>query len=150
MNKIIIAREVYENYASNYYDDHNVESYNLEFTFFSNSSLVNYNILSSSLSGQAIWMKMHIRKRQKKNKTVKKKSIVTLAGTTGQRVLNKSFCSYYFWVFWVLRPRICHNIMIIRYFNQWSRSFISSKLNFALLKMRWQKFQFSAIVATKQ
>ena len=34
MRKIIIEIYVYANYVSNYYDDRNVESYNLEFIFF--------------------------------------------------------------------------------------------------------------------
>ena len=34
LNKTIIARDVYEKYVSNYYDDHHVESYNLEFKYF--------------------------------------------------------------------------------------------------------------------
>ena len=79
-----------------------------------------------------------------------RKSIITLAVTTGKRLLNKSFCGSYFGMFWFLQPIICQNVLIIRYFNKFSRYFLSSKFNFNLLNMRWQKFQFSAIVAKKQ
>ena len=34
LNKIIIARDVYENYASKFYDDRHVEFYNPDFNFF--------------------------------------------------------------------------------------------------------------------
>ena len=94
---------------------------------------------------------MLIRNRQKEYSNHHfKKSIFTLAGTTGQRVLNKSFCGSYFRMFWVLLPRIFRISLIICYWNQWLGSFISSKFNSNFLKMRWQNFVLSAIIATKQ
>ena len=57
----------------------------------SNSILMNWNILPSSLSGQVIWTGKIIRNRQDKKQTVRKNnSIITLAGTTDQRVLKNS------------------------------------------------------------
>ena len=110
--------------------------------FLSYSVLMNLIVLPSPLSVKGIRTKMLIRNRQKKKPF--KKLIVTLSGNTDQRVSNKCFCGSYF------NPKICQNILIISYFNQCSRCFITSKLNFHLLKMRRQKIQFNAIVATKQ
>ena len=77
-------------------------------------------------------------------------SIVTLTGTTGQRVLKNIFCGSYFRMFLVLHPRIFQISLIIRYCNQLSGYFISSKFNFNFIKMMWHTFVFSAIVSTKQ
>ena len=99
--KIIIARDLYENYVSNFYDDRRVEFYNLEFENISNNFLVNLNILVLYPSGQVIWTNMLIKNRQKEKTSAKNKSIVTLTETTGQRVLNNIFWCSYFMMFLV-------------------------------------------------
>ena len=78
-----------EKYVYNYYDYRYVESYNPEFVFLSNIFLMDWEILTSSLSGQVILTKMLISISKKKKTSEIKKSIITLAGTTGQRELNK-------------------------------------------------------------
>ena len=60
LNKITIARYVYKNYASNFYDDLHVGFYNPEFFLYSNSVLMNCEILRSSVSRQVIWAMMSI------------------------------------------------------------------------------------------
>ena len=54
---------------------------------------MNWKILPSSLSGELICINMVISNSKKiQNKTIRKNiSIITLTGTTGRRVLNKSF-----------------------------------------------------------
>ena len=123
LDKIFIARSVYENYVSNFYDDCHVEFYNLYFKNLSNSALMNWDILPSSLSGELLWTNLLIKKSQKKINH-QKKSIIILTYITSQRVLNHSFCGSCFWVFLVLRPKIFHKSKVIHYCNQCNKTVI--------------------------
>ena len=51
----------------------------------------------------------------------KKKSIVTLTGANGERVLKNNSCGSYFKIFLVLWPIIFQKSLIFRYCNQYSR-----------------------------
>ena len=78
---------MYKNHLSNFYDDLHVESYNPKQSIdeLEHTSLITY--WTSNMYEDA-----YIKKSENK-------LIVTLTGTTGRRVLNKSFCGSYFRMF---------------------------------------------------
>ena len=68
---------MYDTYVSNFYDGRHVKSDNQEFIFLSNSVLMNYNILTSYLSGHVIWKDLLKSNSQRKytHKPLKNKQI---------------------------------------------------------------------------
>ena len=86
---------MYKKYVSSYYDNCHVESYNLGFKIIVKQLLdeLEHNALITE------WKSIVEKYSRKKQAKEKNKSIVTLSGTTGHTVLNKSFCGYYFNIF---------------------------------------------------
>ena len=91
--------------------------------YMSISIFMNCNILSSSLSGQVIWTKMLIRNWQK---NIRKKSSRYFIRYHWLESIKQEFLWFLFKDFWVLQPIIFQNIIIIRYCNQLSTSFLSA------------------------
>ena len=135
---------MYDTYGSKLYDERHVEWLNIEYIYLSNSILMNWNILNSSLSGQVIWTKLHIRNSQRKKDTHKPRR-----KKKNQIRTNKCLCGSYFRVFWVIRPRICQSDLSISYCNTCSRYFLCLMLNLNSIMLRWQAFVFSVLIAKR-
>ena len=60
LNKIVITKDVYNEFESSFYDDRHVEYIIDQFQFFVKNVLKNLNIQPSSLNGFTIWTHMLI------------------------------------------------------------------------------------------
>ena len=144
MNKTIISRDVYNKYQSHLYDERYVKLNTKQFQCFSNNVLMNLNTHPSSLNGPIIWTQLNILNIQKNKASINhqriKKSIFNLSGITGQKILNRSSCDFYFRAFWILREIMLIPNQIIHCFSQCAKIFLCLKCKFNLMVMNCHNF----------
>ena len=120
------------------------------FNFLSNNIFTNLKIQPSSLNGIIICIHMLIRTSHKKkgdiNHQRRNKSIISLAGITGHKLLNMSSCGFYFKAFWLLREIILLLNHIISCCSQLSKWLICLNYKFNFMMINCRKFGYSVLV----